>query len=191
MLNACDTSTPIGFRDYVILLLLLNTGMRVAEIASLRVENVHETYIKVEGKGRKEREIGIHPEMSKLLWKYVSKYRSPSNPNEPMLLLGRGKPLHISGIQHVVKRIQSATGLSDIKFTAHVFRHTHSKMYLDNGGELFKLSRELGHSSIQVTKIYLEDFGSSEARKDHDSFSPLSVIPLRRKVKKTRKVEGE
>ncbi len=191
MLAACDTSTPLGFRDYVILLLLLDTGMRVAEVASLRIENVHETYIKVEGKGRKEREIGIHPEMSKLLWKYVSKYRQPSNPDEPMLLLGRGKPLHISGIQHVVKRIQRATGLSDIKFTAHVFRHTHSKMYLDNGGELFKLSRELGHSSIQVTKIYLEDFGSSEARKDHDSFSPLSVIPLRKKVKKARKVEGE
>ena len=183
MLAVCDTSKPTGFRDYVILLLLLDTGMRVAEIGSLRVENVHDTYIKVEGKGRKEREIGIHPEMSKLLWKYVHKYRHAVD-GEPLLFVGRRGPLGVYGIQYVVRSIKQKTGLSHIKLSAHVFRHTHSKMYMENGGELFKLSRELGHSSIQTTKIYLEDFGSTEARKDHNSFTPLSFMHLKKQAKK-------
>lgn len=179
MLAACDTSKPVGFRDYVILLLLLDTGMRVAEIGSLRVENVHDTYIKVEGKGRKEREIGIHPEMSKLLWKYIHKYRRAPE-GEPLLFMGRSGPLGVYGIQYVIKTIKKKTGLENIRVSAHVFRHTHSKMYMENGGDLFKLSRELGHSSVQVTKIYLEDFGSTEARKEHNSYTPLSFMHLKK-----------
>jgi integrase/recombinase XerD len=58
-------------------------------------------------------------------------------------------------------------------------RHTFSKRYLKNGGDLFKLSRELGHSSIQITsETYLADFNSTDAREDHDRFSPLGDVKL-------------
>ncbi len=191
MLEVCDTSKATGFRDYVILLLLLDTGMRVAEIGTLRVEDVHEGYIKVEGKGRKEREIGIHPEMSKLLWKYIHKYRSPANLDEPLLFIGRQGPLHVNGIQYIIKGIKIKSGLEDIKLSAHVFRHTFAKMYLERGGDLFKLSREMGHSSVQITRIYLEDFGSTEARKDHSSFSPLTTIHLKKQLNKKHKDAGK
>ena len=79
MLLSCDLSSAKGFRDYVILLVLLDTGMRISEIGTLRLDAFQETYIKVMGKGRKEREIGLHPDVSKLLWKYVHKYRKPKN----------------------------------------------------------------------------------------------------------------
>ncbi len=184
MLAACDTGTLEGFRDHVILLLLLDTGIRIAEISTLRVSSVHDRYIKVMGKGRKEREIGIYPEMSKLLWKYIHKYRKPADPDETALFIGRGKPLQSTGVHSIMKRIQKASGLEDIKFSAHVFRHTFSKMYLARGGDLFKLSRELGHSDVNTTKMYLEDFGSTEARKDHDSFSPLAGIQLKKRGKR-------
>jgi len=75
---------------------LLDTGIRLAEISSLHVADVHDTYIKVFGKGRKEREIGLHPEVAKLLWKYIHKHRHPSDPNEAALFIGyfrgSGKP---------------------------------------------------------------------------------------------------
>jgi integrase/recombinase XerD len=87
MLASIDTSTPLGFRDYVIMVLFLDTGMRLSEICSLRVDGVYDDYVKVFGKGRKEREIGIHPEVSKLLWKYIHKYRHPENPKETALFL--------------------------------------------------------------------------------------------------------
>jgi integrase/recombinase XerD len=190
MLAACDTSTLDGFRDKVILLLLLDTGLRISEISALCVYDVHDTYIKVMGKGRKEREVGIYPEMSKLLWKYIHKHRAPANPNEAALFIGRGKRLQAPGIHAVIKRIQKASGLEDIKFSAHVFRHTFAKMYLKSGGDLFKLSRQLGHSDVQTTKIYLEDFNSSDARKDHDSFSPLAGIDLKKRSKRKKDVDG-
>jgi integrase/recombinase XerD len=181
MLAACDVSTPLGFRDRVIVLLLLDTGVRKSEIGGLRVSDVHERHIKVMGKGRKEREIGVYPEMSKLLWKYIYKYRKPCDPDEQALFIRRdGKPLSSAGVHSVMKRVQKTAGLEDIKFSAHVFRHTFSKMYLERGGDLFDLSRELGHSNINTTKIYLEDYGSSEARKHHDAFSPLAGIDLKK-----------
>jgi integrase/recombinase XerD len=190
MIAVCDTSTPFGFRDYVILLLLLDTGIRLAEIAGLTLADIHDGYIKVTGKGRKDREVGIHPDVSKLLWKYVHKYRKPADPDERALFIGRKGVMTSVGIGLVIKRIQRESGLSDIKLTPHVFRHTHSKMYMDNGGDLFKLSRELGHSSVQVTKIYLEDFGSTEARKDHNSYTPLSFMHLKKNTKRrTRDVK--
>jgi integrase/recombinase XerD len=190
MLSVCDTSTNDGFRDKAILLLLLDTGLRIAEISSLKVFNVHDKYIKVEGKGRKEREVGIHPEMSKFLWKYIHKYRQPTDGTETVLFIGhRGKPLRGSGVHYIIKRIQKACGLEDIKFSAHVFRHTFAKMYLKRGGDLFKLSRQLGHGDINTTKIYLEDFSSTDAREEHDNFSPLAGIDIRKRSKRKKQTD--
>lgn len=190
MLAACDISKPLGFRDYVMLLLLLDTGMRVGEILGLKVADVHDRFVKVFGKGQREREIGIHPEVSKLLWKYTNKYRRAADSAEPILFLSRvGRPLTSVGMHDIIKRIQGRSGLGNIKFTPHVFRHTFAKMYLEHGGDLFKLSREMGHSSVEVTKEYLKDFGSTEARKDHTTFSPISNIALKKngRIRKKQK----
>jgi integrase/recombinase XerD len=191
MLACCDTSTEIGFRDYVILLLLLDTGMRLSEIAGLRVTDIYDTYVKVYGKGRKEREIGIHPHVGKLLWKYINKYRHPKDEHEQALFMGgsrsSGKPLGYGGVKQVLERVKEATGIDSVRLSAHTFRHTFAKMYLEEGGEVFKLSREMGHSSVQVTKLYLEDFTSTEARKEHTSFSPINRLSLKKQSQKSGK----
>jgi integrase/recombinase XerD len=188
MLSVFDTGTVLGFRNYVILVLLLDTGMRLSELASLRVEDVYETYVKVYGKGRKEREIGIYTETRKLVWKYVSKYRDPVNDQVTALFLTRsGTPLGIDAIKSLMQRVKQESGLEDIQVSAHVFRHTFAKMYLKSGGDLFKLSREMGHSDVQVTKIYLEDFDSADAREDHNSHSPIANLNLKRQYRKRKK----
>lgn len=193
MLASCDLNTDVGFRDYVILLLLLDTGIRLAEISSLRVGDVHDTYIKVFGKGRKEREVGLHPEVAKLIWKYIHKHRYPKDPNETALFIGyfrsSGKPLGYEGVKDMLTRMQVDCGLQEIQLSPHVFRHTFAKMYLEQGGDLFKLSREMGHSDVQITKLYLEDFGSTEARKDHSTFSPIGRINLRKQQKRKKNQE--
>jgi integrase/recombinase XerD len=190
MLATFDTSTPTGFRDYVIILLLLDTGMRLSELCGLDVDDVHEGFVKVFGKGRKEREIGVHPEVGKLLWKYMHKYRRPADPAEKALFIGHGKRLLVQGVQDVTKRVQQRSGLQGIKFSPHIFRHTFAKMYLEKGGELFKLSREMGHSSVQITSnVYLGDFSSAEARREHTAYSPISGIDLKKKKKRGKKRE--
>ncbi len=185
MLATCDQKTDEGFRDYVLLLVLLDTGMRVSELCGLRLEDVHVSgssgaYVKVFGKGRKEREIGLHPEVGKLLWKYIQKYRHPGNPLETALFVGRqGEPLRVGGVGSLLKRVKKASGIQGVRVSAHTFRHTFAKFYLQRGGEVFKLSREMGHSTVQVTEVYLKDFRSSEARREHTAFSPIGGLDLK------------
>lgn len=188
MLTLFDLSTDIGFRDYVIVLLLLDTGLRLSEIAGLHVDDVRDGYVKVFGKGRKEREVGVFPEVGKLLWKYIHKHRKPSDLNETALFLTyRGTAVRTYVIQQLVHRVKLALGVDTVRVSPHTFRHTFAKMYLVNGGDLFKLSRELGHSDIQTTRRYLEDFSSTDARKDHTSYSPISRLQLNKRKRRKQK----
>ncbi len=184
MLDMFDLSTPLGFRDYVIILLMLDTGVRRAEVVTLRVEDVHDTYIAVFGKGKKERQIGIHPDLSLLLWKYIHKYRRPVSLGESALFLSignghAGRPLGRGGIGGLMGRLKEATGIDDVRLSSHTFRHTFACLYLDGGGDLFSLSREMGHSDIKTTERYLKSFKSSNARKHHSTYSPLNRVKLR------------
>jgi len=187
MLDSCDLRTDMGFRDHAILSLLADSGIRLAEISGLRLDDIHTGYIKVFGKGRKEREVGLHPSVGKVLWKYVQKHRHPLSLNETALFIGyRGEPLRGEGVYEVVDRIKKRCGFEGKDISPHVFRHTFSKQYMERGGDLLNLSRELGHSDIQITRLYLQDFGSAEARKDHDSRSIFNDIktPKRKKPKR-------
>ncbi len=188
MLDLCDTSTDIGFRNYVVLLLFLDTGARLSELCGLNVEDVHDQFVKVLGKGRKEREIGIRQEVSKLLWRYVHKYRRPSSPDEHALFLAHGKRMSVGTVKMFLRDIKRRSGIDGVRVSAHTFRHTFAKLYLKRGGELFKLSRELGHSSIKVTEMYLEDFDSSDAREGRDDFSPIALLQLGRGKKKRKSI---
>ena len=177
LLAACDTSTRAGFRNYVMLLLLLDTGMRVSELCNLCLSDIHPRYVKVHGKGQKEREIGLHPDMSKLLWKYINKHRVLFGVQDDHLFVGEKGPLTVSGVETIFDNLEKQVGIASVHITPHVMRHTFSKRYLKNGGDLFKLSRELGHSSVQITgNTYLADFNSTDAREDHERFSPLGDV---------------
>jgi len=181
LLATCDTNMRAGFRDYVMLLVLLDTGMRVSEFCNLRLSDVHPHHVKVLGKGQKEREIGLHPEVSKLLWKYIHKYRGPAEPGEDHVFLGERGPLTVSGVETIFDRIERQSGIDDVRVSPHTLRHTFSKQYLKRGGDLFKLSRELGHSGVQITgRIYLGDFSSTDARQEHDRYSPIGGMKLGR-----------
>lgn len=160
--------------------------MRRSELASLRVEDVHDSYVKVYGKGRKEREIGVYPETSKLLWKYVHKYRKPSDEEEAALFLGRRGPLTASGVKHVVERAKRLAGPGDEGFSPHASRRAFAMLYMEQGGDVFKLSREMGHTEVQITKLYLESLGSRQARKDHNSYSLVALLHLNKRSKGKR-----
>jgi integrase/recombinase XerD len=175
MFSACDLSSHLGFRDYTLMLTLIDTGMRNSEICGLEVDGVHPDYVLVRGKGDKEREIGITPTTAKYLWKYLKVHRRPARPSETHVFLGRrGTPMTPSGIDQALYRIRDEIGLYDVRLSAHTFRHSFSRMWLEHGGELYSLSRLLGHSSVQVTEVYLREFQSRQARQHHNEFSPLA-----------------
>jgi integrase/recombinase XerD len=67
MLDVCDLSTTCGYSDYIIILVLLETGICISELCNLRVQGVHTGYIQAIGKSKKEREVGISASVSKYL----------------------------------------------------------------------------------------------------------------------------
>jgi len=195
MLDACDLSTWLGYRDYTIILVLLETGIRVSELCGLRLQDVHDDHIRVFGKGRKEREVGISPDVSKHLWKYIHKYRRiPAADATELVFLNRhGHPLTRSGVEQFLVELKDKAGIEGVRVSAHTFRHTFARMYLEQGGEIYKLSRLMGHSSVEVTEEYLKDFRVRSARQEHDKFSPVASIGLlgkRRKSKQDDKDKG-
>jgi integrase/recombinase XerD len=188
-LGACDMSTRNGFRNYVIALVFLDTGMRLSELCNLHLSDIHPRYVKVDGKGQREREIGLHPNVSKLLWKYIQKYRGLYGIESDFVFLGQLGPLKIGGIHSIFNVLEEKSGVTGVRVSPHTLRHTFSKLYLKRGGDLFKLSRELGHSNVQTTgNIYLGDFKSTDAREDHDLHSPAGDIKIAR-VKDNKKGE--
>jgi site-specific recombinase XerD len=176
MLDACVVNTSLGFRDYAMLLVLMDTGIRAGELCGLTMEDVHDGYLTVFGKGSKEREVGLGPTTARALWKYIHMYRPRlvHSEHERHIFVGHGGvPLLRNGLHQALQRIGERAGIQGVRLSPHTFRHTFARGWQENGGEIFKLSRVLGHSEMQTTQIYLRDFQSREARADHAQYSPL------------------
>ncbi len=183
LLATCDTSTPLGYRDYTMFLVLVDTGIRIGELLGLTTDNVFDGYLKVFGKGSKEREVGIGPTAARALWKYVHAYRKPAIQFERRVFLSfRGRPIDKGTVWDAVQRAGQEAGIEGIRLSPHTFRHTFAKSYLANGGDIFSLSRLLGHSDVKTTEIYLKDFRTSDARLHHSEFSPVERFRLGRKA---------
>jgi len=182
LLASCNQKTELGYRDYTIMLLLLDTGIRVSELCGLQLQHIHKDYIRVFGKGRKEREVGLHSDTAKHIWKYVHMFRRCADESEQHVFINRyGKPLTASGVAQLLVDIGKRAKVEGVRMSAHTFRHTFAVMYLKNGGDVYSLSRLMGHSEVQITETYLKDFQSREARKNHQSFSPLTSLKQSKK----------
>jgi site-specific recombinase XerD len=192
MLDVCDLSTVLGYRDSTIILVLLETGIRVSELCGLRMQDIHEDHIRVFGKGKKEREVGISPQVAKQLWKYVNHYRKPADDGECLVFVNRyGQPVTPNGVEQLLIDIKNRAGITGVRVSAHTFRHTFACMYLEQGGEIYKLSRLMGHSSVKVTEDYLKDFNIRAARQEHEKFSPVKALDLLHKkgVRRNKKMD--
>ncbi len=177
MFASCDLHTSLGFRDYTLMLTLLDTGIRASELCGLTLDDIHQDYLRVFGKGRKEREVGMSPATAKFLWKYTRLHRKTTDPNERHVFLSRrGEALTPSGVDQALYRIRDETGLEGVRVSAHTFRHSFARMWLEHGGEVYSLSRLLGHTNVQITEVYLRDFQARQARAHHVEYSPLATF---------------
>ena len=104
----------------------------------------------------KEREVGIGPTTSKALWKYIHKYRKPQHEQEGRVFLTNdGQAMHPRRVYDVFLQMRDKAGIQGVRLSLHTFRHTMARMWLENGGEVIKLPRVLGHASVTVTEVYV------------------------------------
>lgn len=182
ILRVINTHTPEGFRDRTMILMLLDTGMRASELTGLTLDNVNleEGLAQVYGKGSKERVVPLGATVQKALWKYLQRYRpQPANPLCPTLFLTTaGNPITTDRLRAIIKKYANKAGIRGIRCSPHTFRHTFAISYLRNGGDVFSLQRILGHSSLDVVRIYV-NLAEADVKACHRRFSPADSLNLR------------
>jgi len=176
LLHACDTDMGVELpqqaaRDKAILAFLLDTGERANELCSLTLDNLHFTpqdaYALVDGKGRKQREVGLGRTARQYLHRYIHHYRMayrPSHSERHVFLAKGGTPLTPEGLSRLLHSLRERAGITDIQVNAHRFRHTFAVNFMEQNNDVLRLSRTLGHTSLAVTDGYLNSFSSRSAR---------------------------
>jgi integrase/recombinase XerD len=174
-LRAIDTATSKGFRDWVMILVLIDTGLRASELVGLTMGNVNlnDGLLKVRGKGNKERVVPIGAKVQRAMWKYINRHRSqPANPLRPALFLTEsGRPMTTDRLRAIVEKYTGRAGIEGVRCSPHTFRHTFAISYLRNGGDVFSLQRILGHSSLEIVRIYV-NLAVADVKACHRRFSP-------------------
>ena len=178
------SSSAEGYRGVVIVLTLLDTGLRVNELINLKMENVwlEEGLIKVLGKGNKERLVPIGKQIRKLPWRYISQYRpEPARPKPDTLFLTQdGRPLTKNRVDSIMKHYGRMAGLTGVRCSPHTLRHTFAIYFLRNDGDIFSLQKILGHSSLEMTRRYCE-LANVDIKKAHTIASPVDNLAVVRK----------
>lgn len=146
-----------GFTERILLLLLYNTGIRLAELISLQVQHIDlaNTAIKVLGKGNKERVIPISNALRTILQQYLDQ-RSVHWPDTdaPFLLLNtKGRQLYPRYVYDITKKYLSLVTTIDKK-SPHILRHSFATHLTNNGADLNAVKELLGHSSLAATQVY-------------------------------------
>lgn len=171
-----DRTTFTGLRNYVMMLTLLDTGIRLKELANLQVMNVllDEGSLRINhGKGRKSRLVPIERVAAGELKHYLLE-RGNLDHNYIWVNLDN-QPFLPDGIRTMIARYCQSAKIKGIQCSCHTFRHTFAKKYLLNGGDVFTLKSIMGHAQIETTEMYVELF-ASDLQAQHEKFSPIEHL---------------
>ncbi len=165
------TDDPVGSRDKAILELLYATGMRVSELCQLRICDLNDTFVKVLGKGKKERVIPVGKQAIDAVDQYLSRFRTHSgDENGPLFLSSRGKPINRLLVWERIKGYARSAGIEK-EVSPHTLRHSFATHLLENGADLRLIQDMLGHEDIGTTDRYTHVTGK-RLKSAFESFHP-------------------
>jgi len=178
LLSAIDRKTTVGARDFAIVTMLLDTGLRLSEVTNLQMRDLllENGYVKVLGKGGKERIVPFGATVSLALTRYIAFFRGEAaHPGiGSVFLTVDSHPMTSKAVYLALKRL---AGKTDVKrLHPHLCRHTLAVNYLMNGGDVFSLQQILGHASLEMVRRYVA-LASSQVIVQHRKFSPMDRLP--------------
>ena len=166
---------PNRDRDYCILTLFLNCGLRISELAGLNLTDIYADSLRVLGKGGKERIVYINDACADAINDYLHIRRSVKALDERAFFLSsRRTRISTSTVHYLVKRHLLAAGLDASQYSSHKLRHTAATLLLRNGVDVRTLQELLGHEHLNTTQIYTHV--ESDSLRDAADRSPLSNI---------------
>lgn len=191
MLAAIDETKPRGLRDAAVLEFFYATGVRVSELCGLRLRDVElgAGFVKVRGKGQKERLVPIGQAALERLGRYLSEAR-------PAILKGRkstalfvttwGGPFKRNAVGKLVDKYARAAGLGDKPVSPHKLRHAFATHLVEGGADLRAVQMMLGHASLSTTQVYTH-VDSRRLKAVYDAHHPRSdeadAAPARRRTR--------
>ncbi len=178
LLSLCSGDRFLPTRNRAIILLFIDTGLRLSELAGIQLIDIdfdRET-IKVLGKGAKERIVRMGKTTQKALLRYLLMRRDN---HDCLWVTEERRPMKKAGIQTVVKRLCKRADVTDAKPGTHTFRHTAAIQCLRNGMGEFTLQLMLGHSTLAMTRRYVSTLGEEDLLRAHRMASPVDRMKLK------------
>ena len=163
--------TFTGVRDYTIMMLMLETGIRINELVGLSVKDIRwEDSLLVirNAKSYRERQVPIQKDMKSQLKKYIA-IRGYVESNALFVTVD-GTRLTRRGIQQRISIYGNMAQIKDVRCSPHTFRHTFAKLSVQQGANIFELQAILGHTNMEIVKTYVNLFGN-DVRERHKEFS--------------------
>ncbi len=146
---------PNKKRDYAILMLFLNCGIRRSELVGLNITDVYEDRIRVVGKGNKERFVYFGSACRKAIDAYMTERKEKVLTDNRALFASRnGNRISVTAVHRLVDKALLQAGLDATQFSAHKLRHTAATMMLSGGVDVKTVQEVLGHENLNTTQIY-------------------------------------
>jgi integrase/recombinase XerD len=170
---------PDADRDQAILLLLLDTGIRASELVELTIHRVdlrspNKSITIRNGKGGKDRHIPISARTGQAIWKSLTS-RKEARVDAPLFVTHQNRPLDRTQLGKTLAKAGDRAGVSDVH--PHRFRHTFAICYLRNGGDIYTLQMMLGHTTLDMVRVYLQ-IAQTDVDAAHRKASPVDNMHL-------------
>lgn len=177
-------------RDYCILTLFLNCGLRISELIGLNISDIHDDALRILGKGSKVRVVYLNQACKDALTRYLAVRRPITGRDRDALFLsGQNKRISRSMVHTLVKKHLSAAGLDSEKYSSHKLRHTAATLMLQNGVDVKAVQEVLGHEHLNTTEIYTHI--DNEALRVAAKANPLSHVKMKGKIEDTDTTQAE
>lgn len=179
-----DGHNFIEWRDWAIINWVLGTGNRVNTIINIRLcdLDLRNGYIYItQQKNKHSNEIPMDSSLMSVLKEYIRKWRSNASATDYLFCNIYGEQLNSNSLKLTIRKYNKSRNVQ--KTSMHAFRHTFAKMWVMNGGDVFKLQKVLGHSTLEMTRHYVNLYGA-DLKADYDEISPLNNIVQKRSSRK-------
>lgn len=168
------------FRDWVLVNYLLATGNRISTVANLKIGDLdfdNDCIILRHTKNKRQQIIPMSSTLKEVLLEYL-KYRK-GNPDDYLFCNQYGEKMHVDSLKTAIRRYNQSRGV--MKTSCHAFRHTFAKKYILAGGDIFRLQKLLGHSSLEMVKEYVNMF-AEDLKQNYDQLNPLEQIVHKKEI---------
>lgn len=170
-----NPETFVGVRDYTMMVLMLETGVRLKELTEIKTSDIRweDSQILIHGKNGDDRLVPFQRKCRRVLRAYLNVRRDSASPH--LFITYEDDQISRKNVQERIAKYGRMALINNIRCSPHTFRHTFAKLYVVNNGDIFTLQKILGHKTLDMVRVYVNMF-SGEVSNAHKKASPIENL---------------